>query len=245
MRAAFVGHPLADQIPLEVDRAAARAALGIAAGARVLAVLPGSRRGEVEKLARSFAGAAELLARTLSGSRHVRADGDARPRDLFAARCEAARAHGRDPPARRAGATRARCRGRRARRLRHRHARNRAVARPMVVAYKPRRHHGFPAAYARAREDQAFLPAEPARGQGARARVLPGACERRRISRTRWPAGSSILRTWRGCSRNSPRIHARLRCDGAERAAAEIADLVDAGWRCHEVARAPARRRSR
>ena len=47
----FVGHPLADQIPLRVDRAAARAELGIDAGARVLAVLPGSRRGEVEKLA--------------------------------------------------------------------------------------------------------------------------------------------------------------------------------------------------
>ena len=37
VRAAFVGHPLADQIPLEVDRAAARAQLGIDASARVLA----------------------------------------------------------------------------------------------------------------------------------------------------------------------------------------------------------------
>jgi lipid-A-disaccharide synthase len=62
VRAAFVGHPLADQIPLEIDRAAARAQLGIAPSARVLAVLPGSRRAEVERLADVFAGAAELLA---------------------------------------------------------------------------------------------------------------------------------------------------------------------------------------
>lgn len=67
VRAAFVGHPLADQVPMEVDRTAARAALGIDAGAKVLAVLPGSRRGEVEKLAAPFASAAERLARRFPG----------------------------------------------------------------------------------------------------------------------------------------------------------------------------------
>ncbi len=65
VRAAFVGHPLADQIPMEPDRAGARAALGIAPDARVLALLPGSRRGEVERLGDSFAGAAELTARRI------------------------------------------------------------------------------------------------------------------------------------------------------------------------------------
>src|SRR4029453_15579820 len=39
VRAAFVGHPLADQIPMEVDRATARSALGIDPAVRVLAVL--------------------------------------------------------------------------------------------------------------------------------------------------------------------------------------------------------------
>ncbi len=63
VRAAFVGHPLADQIPMEVDRAAARAAFGIAPDQRVLAVLPGSRRGEVERLAAPFAGAIQLLSK--------------------------------------------------------------------------------------------------------------------------------------------------------------------------------------
>jgi lipid-A-disaccharide synthase len=55
VRAVFVGHPLADAIPLEVDRAAARAALGLPADAAVVALLPGSRRGEVSRLAADFA----------------------------------------------------------------------------------------------------------------------------------------------------------------------------------------------
>ena len=43
----FVGHPLADELPLQPDRDAARAGLGIASDTTVLAVLPGSRGGEV------------------------------------------------------------------------------------------------------------------------------------------------------------------------------------------------------
>jgi lipid-A-disaccharide synthase len=62
LAAEFVGHPLADRIPLEPDRAAARAGLGLAAGATVVALLPGSRRGEVERLADDFLGAAAWLA---------------------------------------------------------------------------------------------------------------------------------------------------------------------------------------
>jgi len=62
VRAAFVGHPLADQVPMEVDRGTARSALGIDPAARVLAVLPGSRHGEVERLAEPFAGAAGYIA---------------------------------------------------------------------------------------------------------------------------------------------------------------------------------------
>ena len=61
--AVFVGHPLADQVPLQVDRQAARAALGLAAGARVLALLPGSRRSEVAQLARPFAETVHWLRR--------------------------------------------------------------------------------------------------------------------------------------------------------------------------------------
>ena len=49
--AAYVGHPLADVIPLQVPRAAARSALGLAAGDAVVALLPGSRRAEVQYIA--------------------------------------------------------------------------------------------------------------------------------------------------------------------------------------------------
>ncbi|HEU4592719.1 MAG TPA: lipid-A-disaccharide synthase [Steroidobacteraceae bacterium] len=87
VRAAFVGHPLADQIPMEVDRAAARAELGIPADARVLAVLPGSRRGEVEHLGDAFAGAAELLAARYPGLVTVAPMVTAQLKDSFAERC--------------------------------------------------------------------------------------------------------------------------------------------------------------
>jgi lipid-A-disaccharide synthase len=89
VRAAFVGHPLADQIPMEVDRAAARSALGIDPGARVLAVLPGSRHGEVERLAEPFAGAAELLAARYPGLVCLAPMVTPQLRELFAARCAA------------------------------------------------------------------------------------------------------------------------------------------------------------
>lgn len=62
VRAQFVGHPLADQIPLDVDRGAARRALGLAADATVVALLPGSRRGEVTRLAPDYIAAAQALA---------------------------------------------------------------------------------------------------------------------------------------------------------------------------------------
>lgn len=58
--ARYVGHPLADEIPLESDRAAARAALGMPAQGPIMAILPGSRVGEVEALAGPFVQAALL-----------------------------------------------------------------------------------------------------------------------------------------------------------------------------------------
>lgn len=63
----FVGHPAADRFPLEVDVAGYRAALGLAPDARVLAVLPGSRRGEVDRLGGPFMEAAARVQRALPG----------------------------------------------------------------------------------------------------------------------------------------------------------------------------------
>lgn len=69
VNARFVGHPLADAIPRHVDRAAARRALGLDEEARVIALLPGSRRGEVSRLAEPFLGAAAWVQQHSPGTR--------------------------------------------------------------------------------------------------------------------------------------------------------------------------------
>jgi lipid-A-disaccharide synthase len=61
IEATYVGHPLANVIPLESDRAAARAALGFHSNDRVLAVLPGSRTSEIKHLSLCFFRAAALV----------------------------------------------------------------------------------------------------------------------------------------------------------------------------------------
>ncbi|MEX5353166.1 lipid-A-disaccharide synthase [Pseudomonas juntendi] len=66
----FVGHPLADTIPLEADRQAARTALGLGEGPLV-ALMPGSRGGEVERLGALFLDAAERLRERVPGVRFV------------------------------------------------------------------------------------------------------------------------------------------------------------------------------
>lgn len=65
--ARFVGHPLADAFAMEPDRAAARRALGLPADGPVLALLPGSRLGEIRRLGADFLDAAALLARDVPG----------------------------------------------------------------------------------------------------------------------------------------------------------------------------------
>lgn len=60
--ATYVGHPLADIIPLEQDVAAARAELKIIDPGLVVALLPGSRQGELEYMADLFVKAALQIA---------------------------------------------------------------------------------------------------------------------------------------------------------------------------------------
>jgi lipid-A-disaccharide synthase len=102
LRAEFVGHPLADRLPLVPDRAAARERLGIAPDATVVALLPGSRRGEVERLARDFLGAARWLSTRRPGVRFVAPLANPGVRGPFEAAVQAelaaARAHGDDSP---------------------------------------------------------------------------------------------------------------------------------------------------
>ena len=59
--ARFVGHPLADAFAMEPDRDAARAGLGLDREAPVLALLPGSRLGEIQRLLPVFLEAARLV----------------------------------------------------------------------------------------------------------------------------------------------------------------------------------------
>jgi len=56
-----VGHPLADDIPVDVRPAAARAALGLAPAGKVVALLPGSRAGEIAAMAGLFLRVAQRL----------------------------------------------------------------------------------------------------------------------------------------------------------------------------------------
>lgn len=50
----FVGHHLADEIPLHTDKVAARKSLGLPESGRLVALLPGSRSSEVERMADLF-----------------------------------------------------------------------------------------------------------------------------------------------------------------------------------------------
>jgi lipid-A-disaccharide synthase len=57
----YVGHPLAEVIPLQIDVAAARSQLGLAESARVLAILPGSRQSELKYNSAAFVEAGRIL----------------------------------------------------------------------------------------------------------------------------------------------------------------------------------------
>jgi lipid-A-disaccharide synthase len=69
--ASFVGHPLADTNPLDPPQAPARAALGLATGDTVVALLPGSRRSEIRHIAPAMLQAATRMARQRPGLRFV------------------------------------------------------------------------------------------------------------------------------------------------------------------------------
>jgi lipid-A-disaccharide synthase len=84
MRSEFVGHPLADAIPMTVDRQGARRALGIRAEPKLVALLPGSRRGEVSRLAEEFAATARWLAEHRPQLEFIAPMANAAVQDIFA-----------------------------------------------------------------------------------------------------------------------------------------------------------------
>ncbi|SFD95965.1 lipid-A-disaccharide synthase [Paracidovorax konjaci] len=69
--ATYVGHPLANVIPMAPDRTSARVQLGFSADDEVLAILPGSRSAEIAYIARPFFQAAALIRKARPGIRMV------------------------------------------------------------------------------------------------------------------------------------------------------------------------------
>jgi lipid-A-disaccharide synthase len=91
VRATYVGHPLASAIPRVPDAAAARLRLGLALDRPTVALLPGSRRAEVESLGPPFLAAADRLARADGALQFVLPAADASLAALLATMGEAAR----------------------------------------------------------------------------------------------------------------------------------------------------------
>ena len=79
----YIGHPLAETIPMQVDQDGARRALGLPLDARVMTVMPGSRTAELKHLTAPFVEAVKLLAARDSRLRFVAPMAGPRQRALF------------------------------------------------------------------------------------------------------------------------------------------------------------------
>jgi lipid-A-disaccharide synthase len=79
----YVGHPLADLIPLEPNKLEARAALRLPAAKLIVALLPGSRRSELQYMARTFVLAAHRFAQEVADVHFVCPTVTRDTRDMF------------------------------------------------------------------------------------------------------------------------------------------------------------------
>jgi len=92
--ATYVGHPLADRLPLEPDRMAVRDRLQLAHAPQVIAMLPGSREGEMEAMAGTFIETARLLNVRFPGARFLVPMVNRRLRERFEREIDAREAYG-------------------------------------------------------------------------------------------------------------------------------------------------------
>ena len=83
LRVTYVGHPLADLIPMEPDKAGARNELRVPPGKRVVALLPGSRRSELHHMADLFVKTARRLLQDLPDAHFIVPTASRATRDLF------------------------------------------------------------------------------------------------------------------------------------------------------------------
>lgn len=81
--ARYVGHPLADMIPLDNDMRAARKKLGLPAEGEIIAILPGSRGMEVQNLGPEFVRTAAWILQRRPGTRFITPVASAKTRALF------------------------------------------------------------------------------------------------------------------------------------------------------------------
>jgi lipid-A-disaccharide synthase len=83
VEAVYVGHPMAKDIPLQTDAVPARLELGLATDDRVIALLPGSRSGEVSRLAHDLIATAKLLSEQHPNVKFVAAMANTRAEEIF------------------------------------------------------------------------------------------------------------------------------------------------------------------
>ena len=81
----YVGHPLADVIPMDPDKTKARTELRVPAGSRVIALLPGSRRSELHFMADLFVKTARRLVQDLPDAYFVCPTASRETREMFQA----------------------------------------------------------------------------------------------------------------------------------------------------------------
>jgi lipid-A-disaccharide synthase len=79
----YIGHPLAETIPMAPDQDAARVVLGLPVNARVVTVMPGSRTAELKHLTQPFVEAVKLLAARDPALRFIAPMAGAKQRALF------------------------------------------------------------------------------------------------------------------------------------------------------------------
>jgi lipid-A-disaccharide synthase len=230
--ARFVGHPLADIMPLDPDRDAARAALALSADATVLALLPGSRVGEISRLAADFLAAAARVLAALPQLQILAPMADARASAVFervlATHPDAATLHP-------------------ALRILDGDARTAMIAsdvvllasgtatleamlaqRPMVVAYKlAPLTHAIVKGFGLLKVDSYALP-----NVLAGERVVPELMQRDCAPQPLADAVLAWLRDPAAVAALQPRfraLHAQLRRDASAQAAAAVAELLEAG----------------
>jgi lipid-A-disaccharide synthase len=92
VHAEFVGHPLADQVPMQMSATEARAKLGVPTDGQYIAVLPGSRHGEVSRLSPDFAATLAWLLKQRPQLRFVAALASDSTRKIFEAALDRAAA---------------------------------------------------------------------------------------------------------------------------------------------------------